>query len=167
MTALAPLYAIADELAPIVEQLQESGGVLTPEIEAAFLALSGAFEDKVGNCIAHIRNLEALEKARVDEARRLRESAEVVGKAAFRLREYVQANMERVGEKKIETRLGTARVQKNSRPSIAWPGAVETIPEPFKKVTVSLDGTAAYDAHKAGTLPQGFAVEHGAHLRIV
>ena len=73
--------------------------------------------------------------------------------------------LQRVNQTKVVTPLAVVRIQKNSRPSIQWPEG-GLIPEAFQRVTVTLDGAKAYDAFKAGTLPKGFEVEHGSHLRI-
>lgn len=159
------LYDLTDEYAQVVDTLTENGGELTPELEAQLDAITGQWKEKVERTGLYIQNLKALAEAAKMESDRLSALCKSRLGAAARLTDYLKRNMEKVGETKVVTPLITARIQKNSRPSIALPEGAE-IPEEYQRVTVALDGQKAYDAHKAGTLPSMFLVEHGSHLRI-
>jgi hypothetical protein len=166
-SAATPLYMIAADLSAIADLLLESGGELTPEIEAQLAALEGAFEAKTERVALVVRNLMALAEAASVEARRLAELARVREAAARRLKEYLKTQMELAGLTKVETPLVVARIQKNGRPSIAWNDSdPESIPADYRRVTVSLDGEKALAAYKAGTLPDTFTVVVGTHLRL-
>ncbi len=56
---------------------------------------------------------------------------------------------------------------KNGRPEIRWTLPIAELAERFKKVTVTLDGNAAYaELKETQRLPIGFTVERGSHLRV-
>jgi hypothetical protein len=71
-----------------------------------------------------------------------------------------------MGRDRVDGARFRVRAQQNGRPSIAWAGPLSDLPNEFLRVEESLDGDAAYRAYRAGTLPDGFAVTTGKHLRI-
>lgn len=168
MTATLTLHQIGDSLAQIAETLVENGGELTPELEELLAHEVGTFESKVERCLLYVRNLEASAEAAQGEANRLAALATSRGNAAKRLRDYVHDEMVRAKIDKVETGLIVARVTKNSRPSIKWPLPIEALDPRFVRITMALDGTKAYEAWKANStsLPEGFVVEQGTHLRV-
>ena len=161
------LYEITAELDNVVSELIETGGVLTPEIEALLDALEGALEAKVERTALVIRQIEAqAESARV-ESRRLADLASARAASAKRLKEYVMFNMAEADVRKIEGKLVNVSICKNSRPSIKWTGTEEELPDLFRRVRVDADTDAAYKEFKSGgVLPDGFEIKHGEHLRI-
>jgi hypothetical protein len=81
--------------------------------------------------------------------------------------------LERAGTTRVETPTVKVRIQKNTRPSIRCASA--EIPEPFRRIRVEFDGTAAYEALKAARcLPvepgrievDRLVAELGRHVRI-
>jgi len=159
------LYQLADTYEQIAEALIENGGELTPELAADLDAIEGAFEAKVERVALYICNLLLTADAADAEAARLATLARTRRQGAEGLKGYLMAQLDRVEKPKVETPLVVVRIQKNSRPSIQWPDTLP-IPEGYQRVTVSLDGQKAYADFKAGTLPMGFIVDHGRHLRI-
>ena len=159
------LYELADAYERIAEALIENGGELTAELAVDLDAIEGAFEAKVERVALYVRNLLATADAADAEAARLAVLARSRRQAADGLKGYLMAQLDRVEKPKVETPLIVVRIQKNSRPSIQWPDTLP-IPEGYQRVTVSLDGQKAYSDWKAGTLPSGFVVEQGRHLRI-
>lgn len=160
-----PLYQLGDALERIAETLIENGGELTPELEAELAKLEGAFDEKVERIALYVQNLSAMAHAANAEITRLTGLAVTRIKAADAMKRALRNEMERTGRTKIETARVKAWIQRNSRPSISWPDG-RAIPPEYERVTVSLDGQRAYDDWKRGVLPEGFAVEHGSHLRI-
>ena len=165
MIATLKLYELADAYERIAEALIENGGELTPELSAELDAIEGAFEAKVERVALYVRNLLATAEAADAEAARLAALARTRRQGAEGLKGYLMAQLDRVEKPKVETPLVVVRIQKNSRPSIQWPDT-QAIPEAYQRVTVSLDGQKVYQDWKAGTLPSGFVVEQGRHLRI-
>ena len=168
MTAVkAPftLYEVADEYAKVVDALTDGDGVENAELEAQLDAIASAFQVKVERVGLYTQNLKRSAEAAKAESDRLDALCKSRLRAAAWLTEYLKRNMEKVNETKIVTPLITARIQKNSRPSIGLPEGTE-IPAAYQRVTVSLDGQKAYDDWKAKTLPGVFVVEHGSHLRL-
>lgn len=167
MIAALRLYEIPAEFRAIDEAIDDLDGEITPEIEARLDALvTGELALHVDSIVALVRENETAAHAYHAEAQRLADLSRGRLRAAERLKEYLRANLEACGLDGAKGRLFRVRVQKNGRPSIRWEGRPETIPEPYRRVSIDLDGTAAYEAWKAGTLPAGFDVALGSHLRI-
>ena len=162
-----PLYAIADQYVGIIDRLIDGGGEITPELQGELDAITDAFEGKVERVALYTRNLIGLAEAAEAEAKRLTELAGVRKRSADGLKGYLMEQLQRVNQTKVVTPLAVVRIQKNSRPSIQWFGPPQLIPEPYRRVTITVDGTAAYEGWKRdGMLPDGFVIETGEHLRI-
>lgn len=164
--ATMTLYALTDALLELEDRLIEAGGVLDEETEAALEALEGAFSAKADSILALRQSLVRAAEAAKAEAERLRELATVRENAARSLADYLVREMTRRDLQQVETDRFRASICRNSRPSIRWTRD-EDPPEAYRRVRVELDGTAAYEAWRAGTpLPEGFVVELGLHLRV-
>lgn len=166
MTAPKHLYEIVDAYQAVMYAVEEAEGDLSPELAAQLDAIPGQFSAKCERVALYIRNLDALATAADLEVARLKALVTSRGNAVNRLKAYLKMNMERMGETNIVTPLIKLRIQKNSRPSIAWDEALGPIPVDYQRVTVSLDGTKAYDDWRAGRLPESFKTDHGTHLRL-
>jgi hypothetical protein len=94
------------------------------------------FDTKACQVAHYIKSLEALTEARRNEYRRLRELAEQSDKQSEKLRDYLVAQMEKVGKKKISGT--TANLSLRKKPArvivIAEP---EDLPREFQKVEVT------------------------------
>lgn len=162
-----PLYELTDLLLQIDAELEESGGELTPEIEALLDATEGKFDAKVESICRYRQDLRAQAKGAKEEYDRLRGLARMRQTKADSLDSYLKLMMERMGRDKVETAHFKVRIQANSSPSISWDGEAKAIPEAFRKVEYSLDGTAAKAYLKRdGKLPDGFSVVQGHHVRV-
>lgn len=161
------LYDIPARYRELEEQIIEADGELTPEVEAELDSLQDAFERKAEYIALLSREARAEAKAVKEEEDRLKARRTAAENRESRLKDYLQACLTRAGVDRVEGDRIKARIQDNSRPSIRWMGEEDAIPEPFKRVRVDLDGSAAYETWKDGEpLPEGFVVETGRHLRI-
>lgn len=160
------LWEVADELEAIGEALIEGGGELTPELEARLDAMEGEFERKVERIALYVQECKANEAAAKLEADRLTARARAFERKADGLKSYLLFAMKRADWDKLTTPLVSVGVQKNSRPSIRWPGDPATAPEAFRRTVVQVDGQAAYEAYRAGDPLDGFQIETGFHVRI-
>lgn len=174
MTATAlRLYDIPEAIREIEAKIIEAEGELTPEIEAELDALEGAFDRKAEYIAVLSREAKAEATAVKQEEDRLRARRTAAENRERRLKDYLHACMTRLGVLKVDGERVKVAVQTNGRPSIEWMGEPDAIPEPFRRVTVGVDGVAAYDAWRAApeneratALPEGFRVEVGTHVRI-
>lgn len=173
MTAIMPLYALANNYEALGQRLLEAEGELTPELAMLWDTLDSEILQKVENTALYIRNLEATAKAEEEESLRFKARYKTKRAAAESLKAYLKLNLERVGKDRVETLRVKARIQNNPRPSIRWTGDIHKCPVEFIRVTVDLDGTKSYDHWKqSGTddasrsLPEGFRVDRGTHLRL-
>ncbi len=160
------LYELSNDYEDLLDELEETGGELTPEMESRLESLEEALPAKVENCCMVIRTLETEAVAITAELDRLKRAVAVRENGVKRLRDYLKGNLERMETPKVKTPLFSVSVQK-SPPSIRWLGPVEELPERFKRVRVELDAKAALAEFKdGGQLCAGFEVERGTHLRI-
>lgn len=167
MTARAlQLHELAPDLAAIEDQIIEAEGEITPAVAAQLDALGGAFDAKVERLLLRALQLNFEGGVAKVEAARIAKLASVREQAALRLKQYVLNCMQVAGREKVETSRLRARIQANSRPTIEWTGAEDTIPEDFRRVRIVLDGTKAYESWRAQSLPDGFVVTQGKHLRV-
>ena len=169
------LYEITDDLIQIDVLLEESGGDLTPEIEARLEALQEAFPVKVENILKLRAELLSQAAGAVAEAKRLAALVDVKTNSAKRLLEYIERNMRKLGAKRVNTDLFRLAICKNGSVSIR-PKDPACIPDDFKRIP-----PAEFDYRKAleflkdsGKLPadpgmveiEGLVVERGEHLRV-
>lgn len=169
MTALK-LYELSDALEQVADTLQDNGGELTPELATQLEQLEGAFSDKAERVALKLLELQFEAGAVKQEIARLAALASSRERAAERLKSYLLACLEHAGLTTVEGSRVRLRIHANSQPTIQWVGPDDAIPEAFRKttVTVAVDKAKAHEAVKAGaTLPDGFRVERGHHLRIV
>jgi len=161
------LHELATEYERIVDAITEGGGELTPELQDELEAVTDAVETKVENIGLYIINANATVKAQREEARRLSDKAVVNENAISSLKAYAMFCLERAGMAKFKTDRVSVSICNNSRPSIVWTKDVLDLPETHSRISLSVDGTRAYEDWKAGiALPDGFQVNQGKHLRI-
>jgi hypothetical protein len=160
---LYELPAAFDEIDRLIEDLD---GELPLDLERMLDALELNLESKAEGVAVLIREAEAEAeafKAEIDRLRSLHRASENRGAG---LRAYLHSTMEAMGRTKIATPRFKLSVQRNGTPTIRWPGEPETIPAELKRIRVELDGQAAIEAYRSGSLPEGFDVHVGTHLRI-
>jgi hypothetical protein len=167
VTALPPLYQLTASLVSVMDALVEAGGELTPELQAQLEQAEGDFKTKVERVALGIRHLVVTGEAAATEASRLTLLARARLNASERLKDYLREQMLQAEQRKVETDRVRVSVVTNSRPTIKWLAAPDTIPEAFRRTKVELDGDAALQAYRdRGRLPEGFQVLVGTHLRI-
>lgn len=162
------LFNIANEFAAAMNAIQESaddGGEITPDVAAAFDAIEMEMGTKLDNCYRVLRTLETEASASTEELDRLKRLAAARQKRADYFKNYILDSMLAAGIQKHKSAICEMRIQKNSRPAIFVDDGKD-VPKEFEKITVSLDGTKAYEAWKAGEkLPEELIVREGCHLR--
>lgn len=170
------LYEATEALRIGDEWLEETGGELTPELEALLDEAEGTFADKVERVALKVRAFEAEAKAIKDEEGRLTARRMARENAAKNLKLYLQRCLEGAGKEKVNGLLVTVAVQQNP-PSVQVGAAVdeeelyaagcqyvERVPERFV-----LDKRALLDAYKTSgdsVLPNGVTVTRSTSLRI-
>jgi len=111
------LYDLSDELAQLIEQIQECGGeMMTPEIEAAFDRLledGGEVAQKVDRYAGLIQEMKARAEIRSAESKRLARRATIDQNTANALESRLEQFFLRHNFKKIETPRFQVRVQRN------------------------------------------------------
>jgi len=87
--ATLTLHAIGEQLAALEQLLIETGGEVTPEVEAWFAEYGGLEQAKVDGIAGFLRSQEALAKACKGEAAELGRKARVAEHTITRLKAYV------------------------------------------------------------------------------
>lgn len=169
------LYEAAAALAITDEWLDEFGGELTPELEAAIEQAEGDFATKAERVALKVKALEAEAKAIKEEEERLAARRKARETGAKSLKTYLAQMLVAAGKDKVNGTLVTIAFQ-NNPPSVQVPegadlrelyeaGApgIELVPATF-----TVKKTAVLDAYKANpdSLPNGWAVVQGRSLRI-
>lgn len=170
------LYDAVAALGITEEWLEESGGELTPELEALLDNATMTFKEKVERVALKVRGLESEAQAISDEVARLKARAMARENAAKSLKSYLQRCLEQAGETKVTGLLCTVAIQLNP-PSLQVPetsdlrelyqaGApgIEVVPESLRvnKRDV-LDKVKQYGEH---ILPADWSVIRTPSLRI-
>ena len=125
------------------------------------------FEDKVGNCIAAAKNLQAGVDAYDDEIKRLQGERQTKVNSRVSLLGYVQMQMESIGRFKIEAGLHKASIVKNPPRYVIK--ALHQIPKMFiKTITDEHPDKKAILVHfkETGEIIDGADIQQGSHLRI-
>ena len=160
------LYELPLAFRALEEEIDSRDGELDDDLEARLDELELTLEEKADAIAALVREAEAESiavKVEIDRLAVRRQSAE---RRASRLKAYLHDTLVTLGRDKVQGSRFKLRVQRNSQPTIRWTRELDELPEPLKRITVSLDGHAAHEACKAGQLPDGFEVTQGTHLRI-
>lgn len=178
-TTTLPLYALAELRDSLDEQLAESEGVLTPEMEATLDALAGDITTKVENVALYIREQLATADAIEIEVKRLGARMAAKRKAADGLKAYLKFNMERLELTKVKGVLASVSIQRNSVPSVTTAltdddlrAAFVSVGNPvgqFVRETVryTVDREAVLAAQKASyPIPAEIVIDLGSHIRI-
>lgn len=169
------LYEIANARDILDSWLEETGGELTPELEALLAELDGNANEKIERVALYIREQKALADAAKQEKDRLDGIAKSRLRAAESLTGYLHREMDRLGKDRVNGVLATVALQKNpprvvgelSPETLAGiyqsgPAIVRHVPESF-----TLDRKAVLDAFKAGQpIPDGLTVEQSTSIRI-
>jgi Siphovirus Gp157 len=161
-----PLYVLTDQHMAILEAIEENGGELTPELEAAFDASVSSLEGKITACCFGRQHLIRTEEALKTEIDRLQKRATSAKRAADGIKTYVKQCMDKAGLTKVKNDFFTVWTQ-DSPYSVRFVGPDENIPKEYQKVSVSFDGTKALDDYKAKKkLPENIEVTRGHHIVI-
>lgn len=170
------LYEASEALRITDEWLEETGGELTPELEALLDSAEGTFADKVERVALKAKALEAEAKAIKEERDRLTARVMARENGAKSLKAYLQRCLEASGKDKVNGLLVTVAIQQNP-PSVqvgpmvdevelyeAGCPYIERVPERF--ILNKSDLLADYKANGERVLPNGITVTRSTSLRI-
>lgn len=159
------LYEITQELRAIDAIIESMDGELPEDLERLLDDYEAKLSDKVDNLVCWMREHEARAMAFGEEEKRFQAKRKQAENAARRIKQYVQDSMRQRQVDRIDTDRFVVRIQRNSAPHIEWQSA-DPIPEQYVRTIVEPDGKAIQEAHRKGSLPDGFVVSYGSHLRI-
>jgi hypothetical protein len=169
------LFQLTPEWIALSDLIDETGGELTPEVEAAYTAMAADLQTdtaaKLESCLHFIRRKETDAAAAKAEAEQYLMMSRVAENAAKRTKDMVKIFMDATGQKSCKTTSGrTFAVQANGgvRP-IVYSDAIDpaALPPEFQKVRIEIDKDAVRKCLEADE-PLAFArlEERGTHLRV-
>ncbi len=169
-SSMRPLFAIGDDLAAIYDLVDETGGELTPDLEAWLAEIE---HDEAAKCDAYVH---LIKTAEMEAAAAKAEAEQWLARAAARtnfskrLKERMKLYMEASGRTKIATATGrTLAIQANGGkvPMVLHTDDTSLLPKEFTRVIVTPDNEKIREALESGA-PLAFAhlEERGSHLRI-
>lgn len=161
------LYQLPDAFNAIQYAVTLNDGELSPFLADSLDKLESDLSRQIEILVKMRSNLLGEEAAMRVESGRLLIGARARETAADAIERRVIDTLYRLPVDYVVTAIGKVRAQRNSRPSISYEGNAICLPERFRKTTYEADKDVAYRAWKAGeTLPDGFVVKEGHHLRV-
>jgi hypothetical protein len=161
------LYALTEEFKTAMSRLEESG-FDDQTVADTLEGLKYPLEVKAQNVAAYALNLEAEADAIAQVETRISERRKSIQAKAVKMREYLKANMDRVGITEIKANDGSfcAKIKKNP-PSVVIESEIR-LPKQFVKseVITKPDKTAIKKALQAGENVPGARLEQGTRLDI-
>lgn len=166
MTSPISLYSAADQLAPLLDLIDEDG-CIPPELESAL----AVFEGKGLSVAAYILNCDRHAQMIHDAAMTMDKRAASFEARSARLREYLKDNMKRTGATEIASPEFTVKLHLNRDAKVEIldekqiPSEYMRTPEP-KPVVASPDKKAIADAIKSGKEVAGARVVKSDRLEL-
>ena len=165
MNSLPTLYTISGDLLAILNELEENGGELTPDLEQALAITEGQFTEKAVDYGLAILNLDAMAEAAKAEKERLAGLQKFYENAKKRLAETLSGAMRALDHPKVET--PTLRLSLRHTQATEIDNA-DDIPARFKmtKVETVIDKAAVKKAIVAGEDVPGAHLNDNYNLQI-
>lgn len=138
------------------------------ELKVEYEKITDDVETKAENYAKIIKNLEAEQKALMDESKRLSDRAGVIKNNIKSLKDNLMWSMEQTNKTKFKTDLFAFSISKNGGLApLEVSVGVDELPEELRKVTVEPDTTAIRKyIEETGDLSYGFFKDKGHHLTI-
>lgn len=146
------LFSISAEQRRLIEQLEETGGELTPEIEEALVINESNFVVKVNSYIEAIKREEALAELADQRIKEYMAYKKTHSNIAKRLREAVAYGMNVMGKDKVEVDLHKISFRASTAVNII---DEVRIPNRYIKVETKIDKDALRRDLKAGLVVEG------------
>lgn len=151
------LYEMTNDYVQLLNMV-ESGDFTLEEVADTLEGIQGEIDDKLQSTVCVIREMEAEANKFDEEIKRMSEIKKTYSNTADRLKEYIRFEMEKVG---LDKSKGLFSISLGA-PSISTEVSdVDSLPEKYKKVSVSADKTAIGKALKAGEVIEGASLVEG------
>lgn len=159
---MTSLYDLVGELHDVLDEVQ--GDVSDPDVLAKVEGLELSIEQKAEGCAKYLANLDASIEAYRAEEKRLAERRRVIENRLASIKDYLKANMIRLGARKLEVGVFTLTLADNP-PRVVIDDEGE-IPGEYIVITPKPDLKGIAKALKAGAPIRGAHLENGKSLRI-
>lgn len=160
------LYNLSTELAKVNEELVDSEGAISPELESQLDSLLPAIALKSVSICRWLVNIDGNLDAIETETERLKKRGIAAEELKARLRSYLKDSMVRAGLTKYDAGIFTLSIQKNP-PSVKIIQEEAIAPQyKLTKLEVVIDKTLIADSLKAGISVEGAELVQGTRLQI-
>lgn len=154
------LYDLPQIYREWLRKVDQHDGELNEDLWNELEDIEANIAHKMDAYAALVRQFEHEEKSFREEAAAMEAKARVAQHRHEKLRELMKVALEAMGLDSVRGKRFCVRRLISSQPKITWESN-EPVPEPFQKVTISLDPYLALQAYEeAGGLPVGFKVVH-------
>lgn len=140
------LYELTEDYNNLL-QMVDSGEFSADEIAETLSGVKGMIEDKLQATVCVIKEMEAEAKKFDDEIKRMSEIKKSYSNTAIRLKEYIRFEMEKSGIYKSK---GLFSISLGKPSIVVEVTNIDTLPDKFKKVSISADKSAIGAALKLG-----------------
>jgi len=154
---MSKLYDLTKDYNAVLDMV-DNGDFEMEDVLDTLEGIEGEIDDKLQSTVCVIREMEAEAKKFDEEIARMSNIKKTYSNAATRLKEYIRTQMELVGKDKSKGLFSISL----GKPSISTQvDDVDSLPEQYKKVSVSADKTAIGKALKAGEEIEGAQLVEG------
>jgi hypothetical protein len=161
------LHEMAAEYRVLQEEVEASGGELSPDLEQRLLNVEESIHRKVDALRVLIVENEAEHEKLSREAQYFQRRALTHKRAVESYRHWIIGAMKAAGLQRAGERF-PLRIQANGgRPEFLWTDDACKVPEKYIRTVVELDREAIFRAYQRGDLDRRFDVIRGHHLREV
>lgn len=161
-------YNLSVEMRGILAYMEETGGELTPELEARLDALGADTNDRLTEMAMACRELDGLATIDEREEKRFATRRRSKRNRVALLREYITDHMAQTGTPKVVGELVTVSLVEGDERAL-WEGKDENIPESYRRTFVEhrLDQEAVLrDRADGKAIPEGIRIKKSRHIRI-
>ena len=151
------LYELTDEYNNLLSMV-DSGDFTEDDIADTLDGISAMIDDKLQATVCVIKEMEAEATKFDNEIKRMSEIKKSYSNTATRLKEYIRFEMEKAG---IEKSKGLFSISLGKPSQSVEVSDVDSLPDKFKKVSVSADKTAIASALKLGEAVSGASLVEG------
>ena len=160
------LYEFPEMYRLWMDKVEANEGELSPELVNELEKISASLETKVDSYAGMIRQFKYEEEMFREEAKRMARKSCVAAAKVEGLKRLLLQTMRAMQASKLKGREFHALLRRSSVPKITWESN-DDIPEPYRRVEVSLDYKEAWKFYRdTGALPEGFKVVYSEFVQI-
>lgn len=154
---MSTLYNLTSDYVDLLKMV-DNGDFELSDITDTLDGIHGEIDDKIQSTVCVIREMESEAKRFDDEIARMQNIKKTYSNTAVRLKDYIRTQMEVVGLDKSKGLFSVSL----GKPSISTQiNSIDSLPEKYKKISISADKTEIGRALKSGEKIEGAELVEG------